>query len=674
MRALIPAVLLASALNVHAADKRPFTVDDLWSLKRVGAPSVSPDGRTVAYTVSTWSAEENKSNADVWLVPMAGGEPRRLTTHKASDSSPAWSPDGRRIAFVSKRDGDAEPQLYVMPVDGGEPERVSDMPLGVSDPLWLPDGKRIAFVSHVIAGAESLEETRKALEIREKDPVKAHVSENRLYRYWDRWLTDDQYPHIFLLDLETRKPTDLLPGSKRYFGLRDGGGSFDVSPDGGSIAFEAQAAEPPYRSLNTDVYLVPTAGGELRDLTAANLADDGGPVFSPDGTRIAYGLQRRSDEWPDYTRLAVLELASGRTTVLTEAFDDSVGAWHWTRDGAGLVFEGEQRARTNLYRIDAAGGTPRELRHGGSVSGNAVAADGQVVFRWSALDRPPELGAVSLDGGGFRALTTTNDALLGELALGEAEEIVFEGAAGDRVQMFLLRPPGFDASRKYPLLQLVHGGPEGSFGDEFHFRWNAQAFAAPGYLVAMVNFHGSTGFGHAFVESIMGAHGDKPFADVMKATDLLIARGNVDPGRMAAAGGSYGGYLVNWIAGHTDRFQALVSHAGVYDLLGQWSSDATWGRQHKYGGFPYTALAHVERESPNRFAAGFRTPMLILHGERDFRVPYAQGLELYGVLTAKGVPARLVVYPDENHWVLKGLNAKHWYGEVLGFLARYLKG
>ncbi len=284
------------------------------------------------------------------------------------------------------------------------------------------------------------------------------------------------------------------------------------------------------------------------------------------------------------------------------------------------------------------------------------------------------MAAARLDGSGLRFLSSFNDALVARWALGEVREQTFAGAAGDEVQMYVVLPPGYQAGRRYPLVQVIHGGPVGTSADSFHPRWNAQLFAAPGYVVALVNFHGSSSFGQPFVESILGAHPDKPFTDVMKATDLLIAQGLADPQRLAAAGGSYGGFLVNWIAGHTPRFKALVTHAGVYDLLGQWASDGTWGRQHSYGGSPFTNLANVERWSPNRYSAGFTTPMLVLHGERDYRVPVTQGLELYGVLKAKGVPARLVYYPDENHWVLKPQNSRHWYGEVLGWLQRWLGG
>jgi dipeptidyl aminopeptidase/acylaminoacyl peptidase len=654
--------------------KRPLTVDEIWAMKRLGAPVLSPDGSQVAYAIWTYDPGENQLDADVWTVPAAGGAPRRLTTYKGSSRSPAFSPDGKRIVFVSKREGDKQNQIYILPLDGGEAERVTEMPLGVSSPKWLPDGKRIAFVSPVIADAESPEATKKKVEEREKTKVKARVTENRLYRFWDRWLTDDEFPHIFVVDVSTRKVTDLLSGSKRFFDLQEAGGRiFDVSLDGSAVTFSANSSPEPYAFLNEDVFLVPTSGGEVRDLTSANGAADIDPVFSPDGKRIAYGLKRRPDSWPDRTRLAILDLATGKTTVLTEDWDVSPSSWVFTPDGQSLVVSAEVRARTNLYAVPLAGGAPREIYRGGTVTGPQVTPSGEVFFSISSLSKPPEIAAVKTDGTGFRWLTHTNDERMAGLALGKVRDVTFEGAGSDPTQMFVVEPYGFEPKKKIPLVHLVHGGPVGTSGDAFSFRWNAHAFAAPGYLVAMVNFHGSSSFGQKWVESILGAPPDKPFTDVMKATDFLIAEGSVDEGRIAAAGGSYGGFLVNWIAGHTARFTTLVSHAGVYDLLGQFASDVSFGRQHSYGGYPFTNLPSIERWSPNRYAKGFSTPMLILHGERDFRVPLTQGLEIYGVLTAKEIPARLVVYPDENHWILKGSNSKHWYGEVLGWLARWFK-
>jgi dipeptidyl aminopeptidase/acylaminoacyl peptidase len=672
---LVFSALCAVSSLAFAADpaaKKGFGVDDMWAVSRVSAPALSPDGTRVAYTVSSYDAEENRLNADIFILDLAGGAPRRMTANKASDTSPVFSPDGRRLAFLSKRDGDAATALYVLPVDGGEAERVVDMPTAVANPKWFPDGKRIAFLASVVAGEESPEETKKALEKREKNKVKARVSENRLFRYWDHWLTDEDFTHLFVVDLATKKVTDLTPKSRRILGL-DEGGAFDVAPDGQSLVFAANSTPEPYRALNWDLFLVPASGGEARNLTASRSVDDTNPVFSPDGRTIAFGTQAKADGWPDYTRLALLDVASGNVTVLTEGWENSAAGWAFSKDGRTIAFTAEVRARTNVYAILFPGGKPREIWKGGSASGPVVTPGGEVVFQRSDLNHPPELVSVKLDGTGFRARTTVNDALVAGWDLGPVKETTFKGAGGDDVQMFVVYPPGFDAAKKYPLVQLVHGGPVGTFGDAFSFRWNPHAFAAPGYVVAMVNFHGSSSFGQKWVESILGAHPDKPFTDVMKATDFLVAEGNVDATRMAAAGGSYGGFLVNWIAGHTDRFKCLVSHAGVYDLLAQFASDSTFGRHHSYGGSPYQNRDNVEKWSPNRYAENFRTPVLILHGERDFRVPAGQGLEFYGTLSAKGVPARLVYYPDENHWVLKGQNAKHWYGEVHAWLAKYLK-
>src|SRR4029453_17200022 len=398
-------VLVSCAAPLTAADKKPLTVEDMWSVQRVGMPALSPDGRAVAYTVSVYDMEENKSNGDVWIVPLSGGSPRRLTISKASDGSPAWSPDGKRIAFTSKRDDDKVNQIYVIAVDGGEPERLTEMPIGVSNPKWLPDGKRIAFVSHVIAGAESPADTKKALEARDKNKVKAHVTENRLFRYWGRWLPEHEFPHIFVADGATKKVTDLPPGSKRLFDLQEGTGHFDVSPDGKWIAFEANSTPEPYEKLNRDVFLAPAAGGEIRNLTVANPADDSDPVFSPDGKAIAYGVEVKADGWPDRTRLAVLDVASGKTSVLTEPFDVSASRWAWSADGRTIVFPAWSRERTNLSAIPAKGGAAKEIRHGGTTGGAEVAGDGEVVFQVHSLTQPPELAVVGLDGAGPRGLS-----------------------------------------------------------------------------------------------------------------------------------------------------------------------------------------------------------------------------------------------------------------------------
>ncbi len=663
------------------AAERPFTVEDLWALRRVGAPAALPDGSALVVPVTTYDMEKNEGSTRLWLHPLAGGTPRPITAAEALSTEPAVSPDGRRLAFV-RRIGKEKGQLYVMPLDGGEAERVTDMPLGVGDPRWFPDGKRIAFIALVAVQAPTIAGTRALLEEREKDPVKAKVTEDRIYRYWDRWLTGGEVHHIFVLDLESREIRDLTPESRCWFDLMEPGGGYDIAPDGSEIAFAANSTDPPYQTLNYDVFVAPTAGGPLRNLTTDNVADDIRPRYTRDGRFIVYGLQREVDFYADRVRLVRHDRATGENLVLTEAWDRSAAEWEVGPDSRTIAFHAEDRGRVHLFTLDleaaalavARGGAvePALGVSGGTVGRPVWAGSERLAFTIDSLSKPPEVWVSRTDGSELARVTHENDTLVSEIAFGDVREIEFAGYDGKPVQMFVLTPPGFDPARKWPLVHLVHGGPHGIFGDQFHFRWNAQLFAAPGYVVGMVNFHGSTSFGQDFAASILGAHGERPFGDVMAATDRLLAEGYIDEKRMAAAGGSYGGYLTSWIAGHTDRFACLINHAGVYDTLSQYASDVTLGRARAYGGEPWSGLDVIDRWNPARFATGFTSPMLVIHGENDYRVPYTQGLAVYGVLRAKEVPARLVVYPDENHWILKPRNSCHWYAEVLGWLARYL--
>ena len=652
---------------------KAMTVDDLWTIERVGAPVLSPDGKLAAFSVSVPNVEKNNSNSDVWLVPVDGKLPaRRLTWNDGADGSPVFSPDGKRIAFVSKR-GDAPPQLYMLPLDGGEAERLTNLPVGVEDPKWFPDGKSLAFVAYTWPDLnDDFDAIKKRNEERDKDKVKAKLSENRLWRFWDRYLTDGQFPHIFRLELATGKVTDLTPGMARYMGLMELGGGYDIAPDGKELAFSANTTEPPFRELNYDVFVLSLPDGKPVSATTANPADDTRPRYSPSGRFIVYGRQTRPNIDSDFTRLARIDRRSGKSIELAPEHGAAASDWMVSTDGL-VYFAAEDHGKVHLHAVPLSGGKPRVVVKGGSIGGPAVAKNGTLVFTKQSLQAPVELYRARPDGTGVTALTHVNDERLKAFDLGRVEDMRFKGAASDEVQMFVVYPPGHDASRKYPLVQMVHGGPHSSWTDAWSYRWNPVLFAAPGYVVACVNFHGSMGSGQAFADAIVGAHGDKPFTDIMNATDHLIDRGIVDKDRMAAAGGSYGGYLVNWILGHTDRFKALVSHAGVYDLMGQFASDSAYGRSNNYGADPWVDPERIDRYSPSRFASHFNTPTLVIHGEKDYRVPYTQGLNLYGVLTAKGVPARIVVYPEENHWVLKAQSGKVWYGEVLGWLDRWLK-
>ncbi len=463
---------------------------------------------------------------------------------------------------------------------------------------------------------------------------------------------------------------DLTPDSTRWWNWEALATSYDVAPDGAEIAFSADTSSPPHSEVRWAVFTVPSGGGEVRCLTADHHGNNTRPRYSTDGRYLVYGRQEDPLFYADRVRLVRYERNSGDHTVLTEEWDRSAGGWQFT--GAGeLALVAEDRGRVKAYRLDIdAGGIPELLAYDGSLTQPRPAADGSLYLLRESLSRPPEV--VLLEGDGLHAVTGFNDEAMAGLHLGEVEDLAFPGAEGAEVQAFVVYPPDFSPQRRWPLVHLIHGGPHGMFGDQFHFRWNAHVFAAAGYVVMMVNFHGSSSFGQDYAASIRGAWGDRPTADILAATDLMVERGFIDDSRMAITGGSYGGYLTTWLTSQTDRFACAVAHAAVTNLGGMYASDWTEGRADVYGAEIWEDRVVVERWSPAAHAAGYSTPTLVIHGELDYRVPLTQGLELYGVLRAKGVPARLVYYPNENHWILKPRNSLHWYGEVLGWLERWL--
>jgi len=650
---------------------RPITPEDLWKLLRVGRPAPAPGGGFAVVPVTGFDVEENKGRSRLYRVGR-DGTTVPLTASGTDSTNPAVSPDGTRVAFLRKGDAeDAKPQVYVMPLGGGEPECLTELPLGAAGPRWTPDGSALVFPAVVLSGHEDPEATREELKARKDRKVKARVTEDRIYRYWNRWMTDGEVHHLFRLDLDTKELTDLTPGWMRPLDFEGVEAAFDVAPDG-EIAFHAMAVDAPYDEVAFGVYTL-APGGEPQALWPDGPPMQRRPRYSPDGSRIAFGF---AVEFPgfyaDRVRLTVQDRSSGDRTVLTEEWDRSCSAWEWSPDGERLVFAAEDDARQNLFAIPSNRGEPEVLARGGWITAPTPAPDGSVWCLHDSLSEPGDVAIVS--GGSLERITAFNADLLAEIEMGRVEDVRFPGANGDEIQMFVVYPPGFDESQTWPLVHDIHGGPHGVSGDLWHYRWNPQVFAAPGYVVATVNFHGSSSWGNDFARSIHGAWGDMPTTDVEAATDHLLARGFIDPDRMAIAGGSYGGYLVSWLIGQTGRYAAAICHAGVTNLLGQWATDVTHGRHVSFGGHPWDAegLANTHRWSPTDHSAAWSTPTLVIHGEQDYRVVITQGLEFYGILKGKGVPARLVYYPDEGHWILKPQNSLHWHGEFLGWLEHRL--
>jgi dipeptidyl aminopeptidase/acylaminoacyl peptidase len=685
MAGLALAVLVAVlplSLCAQATGKRLITPQDLWAMKRLSSPELSPDGRTAAVVVQEWSVDKNKPTANIWLVPVAGGEPRRLTTAQAGDGSPVWSPDGTRIAFVSKRGEDQAAALYVIRTDGGEAEKVLELPFALGTPQWMPDGQHLVLATTCIPtlvgswGKEDIAAMEKEIKRRKDAKMTAKVTEDRQYRYFDHWITDSLASRLLLVHSGTKAVKDLTPTWGRLF-QNSGTVDFDLSPDGSQVALTINITPPPYSGfLNNDIHLIPTDGsGTLRNITAGNPGDDSGPTFAPDGRTLVYTRLKTPYYNGEVGHLWRHDVATGGNTPLTEGIDLALGGVEFSADGATLWLTAEDKGVVPVFKLKADGtgltavyaqGTSSELRVNG----------GRIVFLNDNTSRPNELFTLDPKSGAVRQLTRFNEELVAQLDLGKVESYWFDGAAGAKVQGWLILPPGFDATKPYAMVQLMHGGPHTMVRDTWSYRWNPHVFAAPGYVVTWVNRHGSTGFGQQYAQSILNEWGDKPLEDILRSTDHLLQRfPNIDPKRIAAAGASYGGYMAAWAEGHTDRFACIVDHAGVNDFITQYGADVTpFGFTQVLGGTPWANPEGMQKNNPVTYAKNFKTPMLILHGELDYRVPYVNGTALYAILQAMGIPSRLVIYPNENHWILSPQNSIHWNWEVQSWLARFIGG
>ncbi len=670
MRLILPVALLFATGLCEAA--KPIDVDTMWSLKRLGAPTIAPDGSAAVAPVTTFDTKENKGRTVLWRFPIPAGEARALTSEGVDAGAPSYSPDGRWLAFTSKREGDDVGQLYVLPLEGGgEARRLTRVPTGVGGIKWYPDSSRVAFVTRVWPGKDwkaAAEELKK----RKETKVSARTWDKAPIRYWDQWL-DDREAHVYSVGLDGGDPVALTLPSGRPLPPQDpGAGSYDIAPDGKSIAFVSDTARNGVDS-NPDIWLQPIgSGGPARNLTPENPGNDFSPRFSPDGRSLAFARQTIKGFYGDTQRLFVHDLRRGANRAIAADWDRSAGGLQWSRDGKSLVGAIDDAGTSRLYEVYLDGRKPRAITGKGDVGAPDLARDGSIVALQQSFVSPPRLVSIDRRSGKASVLDRINDDVLAGIEWGSYESVTVKGARGDDVQMWINYPPRFDRSRKYPLFVLIHGGPHNGITDAFAWRWNAQVFSAWGYVTAWPNFHGSSGFGQAFTDSINPDQDTLPYEDVIKATEWMAAQPYIDSNRMVAGGGSYGGYLTSIILGREHPFKALVAHAAVYNWFTQVAAD--YGASKRRDGQEFWKAPELFAKSSPHFGAGnFKTPTLVIHGEQDFRVPVNHGIELFNTLQNQGVESRLVYYPDENHWVLKPANSLHWYGEVKAWIEKFAK-
>lgn len=684
-------VFLLLAEPSLAQTRHTITHEDVFLMKRVGAPAVSPDGKWAVFSVTEPSYDESKTVSDLWIVPTDGSTaPRKLTNTKGAENGLEWSPDGRRIAFSARREDDSTSQIYVMNIaEGGEAARVTSVSTGASSPHWRPDGRAILFSTMTYPGALTDSANRVAASERRGRKYNARVFESSPIRIWDHWL-DDRKPSLWIQPLDPSGPArDILAGTKIVknagFGGQLGNAGESISatwmPDGSAVVFAATTNrnEWTFKDVVTALYVVPAAGDDVRKITTDN-SDYGSPKFSPNGKAMYATMQPTDDKTFHNTRLVMWTGDNSTPKVVAGGPDLSVSDFEFTPDSKTILFTAENQGFVKLYRVPANGGETREVGtlKAGAYGGLDVGGTGNtiVVANWQSAVHPPEVGRIDLNTGKWTPLTHFTDDRVGQINWQPLREFWFTNSRGEKIHSFMALPPNFDSTKKYPLFVLIHGGAANMWTDNFGLRWNPHLLGAPGYVVLMTDYRGSTGYGEKFAQDIQFDPLKGPANDLNEAADAAIKQYSfIDASKQVAGGASYGGHLTNWLAVTTTRYRALVSHAGEWDLETQWAtSDYNYDRERNIGGPPWDTVSLWRVQSPMRLAANLKTPVLVSVGERDFRVPMNNALEFWTALQRMKVPSKLIIWPNENHWILNPEDSRFFYSQVREWFDRWLNG
>jgi dipeptidyl aminopeptidase/acylaminoacyl peptidase len=667
-------IVAFAAFQCAAADPHPFNVRDLVVLRRLSDPQPSPDGQRVAFILRSTDLEANQGRTDLWLVNTGGTGFQQLTVSPENESNPRWSPDGLTLYFLSSRGGSN--QVWALPLGGGEARPMTRLPLDVSSFAVSPDGTQLLVSLEVFPDAPTPHATAERLAQQAKSKASGRLYDRLFFRHWDAW-NDGRRSHLFVVPVAGGETVDVMRGMEADVPSKPFGGpeEYAFAPDGKSVVFAAKdAGREEAWSTNFDLYEAPVDGSTPpRNLTSSNPAWDTAPVFSPDGRLLVYRAMSRPGYESDRFRIMVREWPEGAEREVASEWDHSASDLVFSADGKSLYGLADAWGHHRLFAIELASGEVRTMVEEGQVDAVRPAGD-RIVFARHHYRSPSDLYTMPPQGGDFRRITSVNEEHLARIEWGEPEQFTFKGAGDDTVYAWLVKPVGFDPSRKYPVAFLIHGGPQGSFGNDFHYRWNPQIYAGAGYAAIMVDFHGSTGYGQAFTDSIRGDWGGKPLEDLQKGLAAALERYPfLDGERVAALGASYGGYMVNWIAGMwPEHFRCLVSHAGNLDeRLAYFDTEELWFPEWDHLGTPWDNPESYEKHNPIRLVDRWRTPIFVSHGGRDYRVVDTQGMSVFTAAQRRGVPSQFLYFPDENHWILKPHNSIQWHDAVLAWLDRW---